>query len=80
MQVMGAVAREFGYKKHFPELCGEDGIRIGCKLLRKLFEKYQDRYGNDGVIAAYNAGTPVLAYNKFTNQSYVNKVLAVFHG
>jgi hypothetical protein len=81
MQVMGAVAREFGYKKHFPELCGEDGIRIGCKLLRKLFEKYQDRYGNEGVIAAYNAGTPALLDSgKFGNQSYVDKVMAVFHG
>jgi len=80
MQVMGAVAREFGYTRHFPELCGEDGIRIGCKLLRKLVDKHHTRYGMEGVAAAYNAGTPTLTAGRFTNQAYVDKIMLAYHG
>jgi hypothetical protein len=77
MQVMGAVAREFGYTKHLPELCGEDGIRIGCKLLKRLQSRFDTK---EEVIAAYNAGTPSIVNGKFANQDYVNKVIGNYHG
>lgn len=80
MQVMGAVAREFKFKGHFPELCGEAGVRIGCQLLRKLLDRYHAQYGNEGVAAAYNAGSPKLIGKKFANQEYVDKIMSAYGG
>lgn len=56
MQVMGAVARELGFKGLLTELLGaEAGINYGCLKLKSLLV----RYGNeDDAISAYNQGSP----------------------
>ena len=76
MQVMGAVARELGFRGAFPELCGPRGIEYGCKHLSNLKKRFYDKYGLAGVIAAYNAGSPrrTLTGNNLVNQYYVDKV------
>jgi soluble lytic murein transglycosylase-like protein len=77
MQVMGAVAREYGFTGWFPELCQpEVGLEYGCKH----FKRYADRYGNwIEAIAAYNAGSPRKAGDQYVNQSYVDKVLRAWN-
>lgn len=74
MQVMGAVAREFGFKGKFPQLCEpKEGISYGCLKLRQLFDLYKDERS---VIAAYNAGSPRTdGRGFFVNQPYVDKVM-----
>lgn len=73
MQVMGAVARELGYKEHLVGLCDpETGLHYGCKKLAQLVKKYPSL--NDAV-AAYNAGSPRRQPNGlYTNQGYVDKI------
>jgi hypothetical protein len=80
MQVMGAVARELGFRGFFPELCGEPGIEIGCKLLVRLRARFKDDLGF--MISAYNCGTPHYLEGRFSNQDYVDHVLREFqsHG
>lgn len=77
MQVMGALARSYGFRGHFPELSDPMvGADIGCRLLASLRDRFYKTYGWPGVIAAYNAGTPrVTASHQFENQSYVDLVL-----
>lgn len=59
MQVMGAVAREAGFKDSFTKLCDlETGIDSGCRHLRILAKRFQVQYGWQGVAAAYNTGQP----------------------
>lgn len=74
MQIMGAVARENGFSGWFPELCGEEGIEFGCRHLAALYRRFHDKWGMDGVISAYNAGSPRKVGGVFVNQSYVDKV------
>lgn len=81
-QVMGAVARELGFKDHLTKLCLEDlNLEVGAKKIKKLTSKYS---GLEDAIAAYNAGIPkVMADGKYFNQPYVNKVkfnLSQFRG
>lgn len=79
MQVMGAVARELGFTRPFlSELCDPDvGVYYGCKLLAKLYKRYGDRHGWEGVVAAYNAGSPRQQDNgQWENQHYVSGVIA----
>lgn len=73
MQVMGAVAREYGFKGWLTELCQPDvGLEYGCRHLKR----YADRYRNWlDAIAAYNAGSPRKAGDVYVNQSYVDKVM-----
>ncbi|WP_367026633.1 lytic transglycosylase domain-containing protein [Methylococcus sp. ANG] len=53
MQVMGAVARELGFKGQFETLCGPLGVVYGCLHLAGLIR----RFGlTDGAIRAYNTG------------------------
>ena len=75
MQVMGAVAREFGFKDHFPKLCGDIGVEIGCLLIKRLHRSYFTTHGIEGVAAAYNAGSPrILAKtHQYANQEYVDQ-------
>lgn len=74
MQVMGAVAREYGFTDQFPALWDPaTGIKYGVKHLRRLYAKHGKW---PQTIAAYNAGTPQLIDGKFKNQAYVDKVLA----
>jgi hypothetical protein len=81
MQVMGAVARELGFTGHFPNLCGEQGVHYGCRLLKKLIDKHFDEGGYAAVAAAYNGGSPVkIDGGRFKNQEYVDKVLNRFRG
>ncbi len=74
MQVMGAVAREYGFLGYFPVLCGPLGVEYGAIHLVKLRDRYYARYGWDGVVAAYNAGSPVKKGEQYANQRYVDKV------
>lgn len=76
MQVMGAVAREYGFRGRFPELCGDKGVHFGCAYLAALFQRF-GWAGLPGVIAAYNAGSPRYTDSgAFVNQGYVSKVFA----
>jgi len=76
MQIMGAVARELSFHGAFPELCGPKGLEYGCKHFNNLEKRFYDKHGIDGVIAAYNAGSPrrTAVGNAFVNQRYVDKV------
>jgi soluble lytic murein transglycosylase-like protein len=67
MQVMGQVAREAGFDALFlSALCDpEQGLAIGCKVLRKKF----DAMGGDTTRA-------LLAWNGGANMSYAAEVLA----
>ncbi len=69
-QVMGAVAREVGFKAKFlPSLMNPmTNFTIACLFLGKLRTRFVEW---PRVISAYNAGTPTP-----TNQEYVNKVLS----
>ena len=76
MQVMGAVAREYGFSGHFPALCDPKiGLQYGMKHLKKYYNKHQNW---PDTIAAYNAGHPKRIDGKYENQAYVDKVLAVW--
>lgn len=75
MQVMGEVARGYGYKGLYKDLCRPElGLYYGCLHLSNLKARYFDKWDWPGVIAAYNAGSPRTKDGKFVNQDYVNKV------
>jgi len=76
MQVLGQTARELGYTGSYENLHSIDiGIDYGCRYLSRLKKKYFNKYGWHGVIAAYNAGSPIKLNNgKYMNQVYVDKV------
>lgn len=76
MQVMGAVARQFGFRGPFEQLSGVWGLYYGCLLLERLRERFHAQYGWEGVAAAYNAGTPrkVRVGNRWENQPYIDKL------
>lgn len=75
MQVMGVTAREHGFMGYFPELCADPakGVHYGCKELVEKVDRYDGHL--EKVIAAYNAGSARIVNGKYTNQSYVDKVL-----
>ena len=76
MQVMGAVAREIGFKGHFPGLSHPlENLHVGCAHLRNLRRRFEREHGMPGVVAAYNAGSPRLSGGVFENQVYVDKVI-----
>ena len=77
MQVMGATARELGFEDWLSELVfPETNIRLGIEFLGRKMSKYLDRYGIEGVVAAYNGGAPRRRPDgKFTNQGYVDRVM-----
>lgn len=77
MQVMGQTARERGFSGTFlSELCVPAvGLYCGCQHLTYLRSRYEDSYGIEGVVAAYNAGSPRKNHTgQFINQAYVEKV------
>lgn len=80
MQVMGAVAREYGFRRAFPALCtANEGVEYGCKHLARLADRFYQREGWTGVVAAYNAGSPRRVNGgEFVNQLYVDKVMTAF--
>jgi soluble lytic murein transglycosylase-like protein len=74
MQVMGGVARQYGYDKILTELLTpEDGLKIGIRHLKSKIDAYPGIEKN--IIAAYNAGVPVVAGGVLKNQKYVDVVL-----
>ena len=77
MQIMGAVARERGFKeRYFSQICEASiGIDLGCRHLVWLRDK--KGYKGDDMIAAYNAGSPrrTMSDGKtYVNQHYVDKI------
>ena len=78
MQVMGTVAREYGFKGYFPELCTDSvGIKYGCMHLKKFLKKYGSY---KDAIAAYNAGSVRLAADgRYVNAEYVDKVIGYYN-
>lgn len=79
LQIMGAVARERGFDAPFlTALCDPDtGLEFGCRHLGWLAQQYRDKFGWEGVIAAYNAGSPrKLPDGRWVNYPYVDKVRA----
>jgi len=77
MQVMGSVFRELGYMGTWPE-AGWD-VAVGLKYGVMKFKQCFAKYGRDGGIAAYNAGTPRMINGKYVNQEYVDKVLKQYN-
>lgn len=74
MQVMGAVAREMGFKgPYLPQLCEPSvGVEIGCLYLARLL-----KWANGNIaqaLAAYNGGFEGNRVEPFRNQAYVTKV------
>lgn len=74
LQVMGAVARELGFRGPFPQLCGIAGLEYGCQHLHHLTLRYYRNTGWAGVAAAYNAGSPQQAAGGYVNQAYVDRI------
>ncbi len=79
MQVMGATARELGFKGWLTGLLEpETGVRWGVKYLQHQHRRYFSLYGLDAVIAAYNAGSMrTRKSGEFVNQAYVDRVRRV---
>lgn len=77
MQIMGATARETGFDGVFlSELCNPKvGIEWGCKYLATLVQRHVSRHRWEGVVAAYNAGSPKKTKTGlWVNQAYVDKI------
>ncbi|GFK94760.1 hypothetical protein NNJEOMEG_02607 [Fundidesulfovibrio magnetotacticus] len=83
-QVMGANARALGYRgKFLTGLCCDpaEGVRLGLKHLRKLADHFLPATGWQGVMAAYNAGSPRRAPGgAWENQDYVDKIASALNG
>lgn len=76
-QLMGANARGLGFKgKFLTELCDPTvGLRLALLHLSKTREQFLPRAGWQGVMAAYNAGSPRKADDgTWDNQEYVDKI------
>lgn len=81
MQVMGAVAREYGFEAPYLTklLDPLPNLEYGCRHLARLRNRYLRQHGWDGVIAAYNAGSPRKSEaGLWGNQPYVDKVRKLF--
>lgn len=75
MQVMGAVAREYGFDGEFDDLLSELSLEYGCRH----FAAKLTRYGTIAdAIAAYNAGSPRRVSGEYENQDYVNRVMGYY--
>lgn len=58
LQVMGAVAREYGFELPLPALCEPvHGVDYGCRHLARLRDRHLANHGWAGVLDAYNDGT-----------------------
>ena len=76
MQVMGAVARELGYRgRYLSVLCDADiGMEYGCRHLVALHTRFGTQ-GWEAVAAAYNAGSPRRDSNgRWVNQAYIDRI------
>ena len=76
MQVMGAVAREHGFRgRYLSVLCDpEYGLEYGCRHLRHLHERFGAQ-GWEAVAAAFNAGSPRRREDgAWINQAYIDRI------
>lgn len=76
-QMMGTLLRERGFYGPFPQICcdPETAARFACAHISSLRDRYLDKHGWQGVVAAYNAGRPRKdVEGKYVNYEYVNKV------
>jgi len=77
MQVMGATARDCGFKLHLPQLClPEHGIYWGTHYFKIQLNRYARSVNQEtDAIAAYNAGSArVDGSGRYRNFKYVQKV------
>ncbi|MCH8290263.1 lytic transglycosylase domain-containing protein [Candidatus Poribacteria bacterium] len=75
MQIRKDTADFLGFTGEAGELLNPSlNIRLGVKYLKRQLLRYNNQ--TDWAIAAYNAGTASKRGNQFTNQTYVDKVLA----
>ena len=80
MQVMGAVAREYGLTGWLTQMLQPElSVEYGCIHLSKLKHRFPDGYD---YISAYNQGSPRKhkfgkRKGQYKNQGYVNKVLSI---
>ena len=75
MQIMGAVARERGFKgRYLSELSKPElGIKFGCKHLKWNYNRYND--WNDAISAFNQGSNRKNEHGEYENQIYVDKVL-----
>lgn len=78
MQLMGAVARQLGFKGNFGELFSpETNLTYGARHLKNYLNKYEDNV--EDALSAYNAGSPrKTGAGRYVNQQYVSDVLRLF--
>lgn len=78
MQVMGAVARENGFKGPFlTELCNPVvNLKIGCFILSNLLKWSKDNV--DQALAAYNGGKGGNSKPPYRNADYAKKVMLTY--
>ena len=82
MQIMGATARERGFRSWLTELCDPAvNLEWGCRHLRWMID-HNNAYGlpdfrikPEDLAAAWNAGTRVMVDGKYKNQSYVDRAV-----
>lgn len=76
-QVMGAVAREYGYDEPLALLCADwkQALHFSAQHFAKFLKRYKK---TDDAIAAYNAGAPRKTDGFYKNQPYVDKVLRAY--
>jgi hypothetical protein len=74
MQIMGAVAREYGFKGVFlPQLCDPAlGLEYGCRIFAALLRRYSTDV--EKALAAYNGGPA--GVGRDLPRAYARKVLA----
>lgn len=74
MQVMGAVAREYGFRGKLSDLLKTElNLAYGKMYLAKLIRRYKTK---ENAVSAYNQGTPRRFKNgKYKNQRYVDMVM-----
>lgn len=73
MQVMGGVARQYGFDKPLTQLLvPSEGLKIAIRHLKSKIERYAGVEKN--IIAAYNGGVPVVTNGVYKNQKYIDLV------
>lgn len=77
MQVMGSVAREFGYLGPLQQLCIPDnGIHYGALKISNLLKRLPHI---EDAVSAYNQGSPAANPDgSYKNQSYVDSVMGYY--
>ncbi len=77
MQLMGANARDLGYRGPMPALCDPWlGLDLGCRFLRRLIDRYDGALLD--AVSAFNQGRARRdpGTGQYRNQRYVDKVVA----